>query len=64
MKRGMMRSILLLIAGLAGGVVALALVATVVIYLMGEPARRFYVVAAGQVKLMRHTLGGQDVLRP
>ena len=32
------------------------------IYLMGEPAGRFYVVAAGQVKLMRHTLGGQDVL--
>lgn len=32
------------------------------IYLMGEPADRFYVVAAGQVKLMRHSLGGQDVL--
>lgn len=36
MKRGMTRSILLLLAGLAGGVVALALVATVAIYLMGE----------------------------
>lgn len=33
-----------------------------VVYLMGEPATRFYVVAAGQVKLMRHSLGGQDVL--
>ena len=33
-----------------------------VIYLMGEAADRFYVVADGQVKLMRHTLGGQDVL--
>lgn len=33
-----------------------------VVYLMGEPATRFYVVAAGQMKLMRHTLGGQDVL--
>jgi CRP-like cAMP-binding protein len=32
------------------------------IYLSGDPAKRLYVVATGKVKLLRHTLGGQDVL--
>jgi CRP-like cAMP-binding protein len=32
------------------------------IYLAGDPAARLYVVASGQVKLLRHSLGGQDVL--
>lgn len=32
------------------------------IYFAGDPATRLYVVAAGKVKLMRHTLSGQDVL--
>lgn len=32
------------------------------IYFAGEPAERLYVVAAGKVKLLRHTLAGQDVL--
>lgn len=32
------------------------------IYFVGDPAMRLYVVAAGKVKLMRHTLSGQDVL--
>ncbi|HBY95773.1 MAG TPA: Crp/Fnr family transcriptional regulator [Chloroflexi bacterium] len=32
------------------------------IYLAGDPASRLYVVAAGKVKLLRHTVGGQDVL--
>ena len=32
------------------------------IYLTGEAATHLYVVAAGKVKLLRHTLGGQDVL--
>jgi len=33
-----------------------------VIYFSGDPARRLYVVAAGKIKLLRHSLGGQDVL--
>jgi CRP-like cAMP-binding protein len=32
------------------------------IYYAGDPADALYVVAAGRVKLARHTLGGQDVL--
>jgi CRP-like cAMP-binding protein len=32
------------------------------IYFAGDPATRLYVVAAGKVKLMRHTLSGQDVV--
>lgn len=32
------------------------------IYFAGDPAERLYVVAAGKVKLMRHTAGGKDVL--
>ena len=32
------------------------------IYFSGETAADLYVVAAGQVKLLRHSLGGQDVL--
>ena len=32
------------------------------IYHAGDPAVRLYVVAAGKVKLLRHTLAGQDVL--
>jgi CRP-like cAMP-binding protein len=32
------------------------------IYFAGDPATRLYVVASGKVKLIRHTLGGQDVL--
>lgn len=32
------------------------------IFHAGDPAARLYVVAAGKVKLMRHTLTGQDVL--
>jgi CRP-like cAMP-binding protein len=32
------------------------------IYFAGDPARRLYVVAVGKVKLIRHTLSGQDVL--
>lgn len=33
-----------------------------VIYYAGDPAERLYVVAAGKVKLIRHTLAGQDVV--
>lgn len=32
------------------------------IYYTGDPATRLYVMAAGKVKQMRHTLAGQDVL--
>ncbi|MDN5697189.1 MAG: Crp/Fnr family transcriptional regulator [Rubrobacter sp.] len=32
------------------------------VYFRGDPARIFYVVAQGNVKLMRHTTHGQDVL--
>lgn len=32
------------------------------IYCAGDPAERLYVVAAGRVKLLRHTLNGKDVL--
>jgi CRP-like cAMP-binding protein len=32
------------------------------IYSAGAPAMQLYVVATGKVKLIRHTLGGQDVL--
>ncbi len=32
------------------------------IYFSGEQAAKLYVVAAGQVKLLRHSLSGQDVL--
>ncbi len=32
------------------------------IYLEGDPAERLFVVAAGKVKLLRHTLAGQEVL--
>jgi len=32
------------------------------IYFSGETAAGLYVVASGQVKLLRHSLGGQDVL--
>lgn len=32
------------------------------IYFTGDPAARFYVVADGRVKLLRHTAGGKDVL--
>lgn len=32
------------------------------VYFRGDPARVFYVVAQGNVKLMRHTAHGQDVL--
>lgn len=32
------------------------------IYFEGDPAEYLYVVAAGKVKLMRHTRGGKDVL--
>lgn len=32
------------------------------IFYAGDPAARLYVVATGKVKLMRHTLAGQDVL--
>jgi len=32
------------------------------IYFAGDEARNLYVVASGQVKLIRHTLTGQDVL--
>lgn len=32
------------------------------IYYSGDEARRLYVVASGKVKIMRHTLAGQDVL--
>ncbi len=32
------------------------------IYYAGDPAIRLYVVAVGKVKLLQHTLGGQDVL--
>ncbi len=33
-----------------------------VIYRAGDPAARLYVVASGKVKLVQHTLAGQDVL--
>ncbi len=33
-----------------------------IIYSSGEPGAHLYVVAAGKVKLIRHTLGGQDVV--
>lgn len=33
-----------------------------IIYLDGSPATRLYVVADGNIKLMRHTLSGKDVL--
>lgn len=33
-----------------------------IIYLEGSPASRLYVVADGNVKLMRHTLSGKDVM--
>lgn len=32
------------------------------IYYAGDPATRLYVVAVGKVKLLQHTLSGQDVL--
>lgn len=32
------------------------------IYCAGDPAERLFVVAAGRVKLLRHTLSGKDVL--
>lgn len=32
------------------------------IYLADDPATRLYVVATGKVKMLRHTLSGQDVL--
>ena len=32
------------------------------IYFTGDPARRLYVVAAGKVKVTRHSLSGQDVV--
>lgn len=32
------------------------------IYLEGSPAKRLYVIADGNVKLMRHTLSGKDVM--
>lgn len=32
------------------------------VYFAGDPATRLYVVAAGKVKLIRHTLSGQDVV--
>jgi CRP-like cAMP-binding protein len=32
------------------------------IYAAGDEARRLYVILSGKVKLVRHTLGGQDVL--
>jgi len=32
------------------------------IYFAGDPATHLYVVAVGKVKLLQHTLGGQDVL--
>jgi CRP/FNR family transcriptional regulator, nitrogen oxide reductase regulator len=32
------------------------------IYFAGDPATRLYVVAIGKVKLLRHSLSGQDVL--
>lgn len=32
------------------------------VYFAGDPAARLFVVAAGKVKLIRHTLSGQDVL--
>jgi CRP-like cAMP-binding protein len=32
------------------------------IYYAGDPAARLYVVAVGKVKLLQHTLSGQDVL--
>jgi CRP-like cAMP-binding protein len=32
------------------------------IYFSGEPAQRLYVVAAGKVKLLRHTEEGKDIL--
>lgn len=32
------------------------------IYFAGDPASHLYVVAVGKVKLLRHTLSGQDVL--
>ncbi len=32
------------------------------IYCAGDPAERLYVVAAGRVKLLRHTLSGKNVL--
>ena len=32
------------------------------IYFSGDRARHLYVVASGQIKLLRHTLAGQDVL--
>jgi len=31
-------------------------------YFWGAPAARLYVVAAGKIKLSRHTLSGQDVV--
>jgi CRP/FNR family transcriptional regulator, nitrogen oxide reductase regulator len=33
-----------------------------IIYLAGDPVRRFYVVADGKVKLLQHTLDGHNVL--
>lgn len=32
------------------------------VYFAGDPARRLYVLAAGKLKLTRHSLSGQDVL--
>jgi CRP-like cAMP-binding protein len=32
------------------------------IYLAGDAAERLYVVAVGKIKVMRHTLAGQDVV--
>lgn len=32
------------------------------VYFEGDPARRLYVVAAGRIKLLRHTSAGKDVL--
>lgn len=32
------------------------------IYFSGDRARHLYIVASGQIKLMRHTLAGQDIL--
>lgn len=32
------------------------------IYFVGDPATHLYVVAVGKVKLIRHTLSGQDIL--
>lgn len=32
------------------------------IYFAGDPATRLYVIAAGKVKVIRHSLGGQEVM--